>query len=234
MFILIAGGQLTGAQLASRLLAKDHRVCLVEHHPDVLERIHRELPTEAIYEGNVADPQTLEQAGIRDAQTILAFTAHDATNLVLCFVARTIYKVPRTMAVINDPRNAWLFDEKFCVDMALDTTDILTHLIEEEMTPGDMMTLLKLRRGEFSLVEQVIGEGAKAIGVPVADLPLPDQCVLTAIMRRGELVVPRGSTVLEPGDEVLALTDTAGAAELEILLGLPNPALASQSNHAPG
>ena len=228
MFVLIAGGQLTGAQLASHLLGQGHQVRLVEHRPEILERIHRELPTEAIYEGNVADPQTLEQAGIRDAQVILAFTAHDPTNLVLCFVARTIYQVPRTVAVINDPRDAWLFDKKFCVDVALDTTDILAHLIEEEMTPGDMMTLLKLRRGQFSLVEQVITDGSKAIGIAIRDLPLPEQCVLTAIIRRGELLVPRGSTVLEPGDEILALTDSEGAIELEVLLGLPGQAEENQ------
>lgn len=222
MFVLIAGGQLTGAQLASRLLAKEHTVRLIEHRLDILERIHRELPSEAVYEGNIADPRVLEQAGIRDADVILAFTTHDPTNLVLCYVARTIYKVPRTVAVINDPRNAWLFDEQFCVDFAHDTTDILAHLIEEEMTPGDMMTLLKLRRGEFSLVEQVISERSESIGVPIADLPLPERCVLTAIMRRGELVVPRGSTVLEPDDEVLALTDSQGAVELELLLGEPD------------
>jgi trk/ktr system potassium uptake protein len=223
MFVLITGGQLTGAQLASRLLSKGHRVCLIEHRPDVLERIHRELPSEAIYEGNFTDPHVLEQAGIRDAQVILAFTPHDPTNLVLCYVARSIYSVPRTVAVINDPRDAWLFDQKFCVDVAHDTTDILAHLIEEEMTPGDMMTLLKLRRGEFSLVEQVISGGSKAIGIAIRDLPLPDNCVLTAIIRRRDLVVPRGSTILEPNDEVLALTDSQGAAELEVLLGQPSP-----------
>lgn len=222
MFVLIAGGQLTGAQLASHLLNKGYEVRLIEHRPDVLERIHRELPSEAIYEGNVIEPLVLEQAGIRDAREVVAFTTHDPTNLVLCFVAHTIYNVPRTIAVINDPRNAWLFDKKFRVDVALDTTGILAHLIEEEMSPGDMMTLLKLRRGEFSLVEQVITKQSKAMGIAIRDLPLPEKCVLTAIIRHGELVVPRGSTVLELDDEVLALTDSQGAADLEVLLGLPD------------
>lgn len=224
MFVFIAGGELTGAELASDLLARDHQVRLMEHRPAVLERIHRELPTEAVVEGNVADPHALESAGIGEAQVMVAFTKHDATNLVLCYVAHTLYHVPRTIAVINDPRNAWLFDQKFYVDVALDTSEILSHFIEEEMSLGDMMTLLKLRRGEFSLVEQTITEGAQVLGAPIRDLPLPERCVLVAIIRRGELVVPRGMTVMEVGDEVLALTDTEGAEELAQMLAPPDQA----------
>jgi trk system potassium uptake protein TrkA len=222
MFVLIAGGSPTGVQLASFLLAQEHQVHLVEQQRELLSRIHRELPTEAIYEGHVTDPQVLEQAGIRQVQVLVACTPNDAENLVLCYLAHTHYAVPRTIARINNPRHAWLFDEKFHVDAALNETDILAHLIEEEMALGDMMMLLKLRRGRYSLVEVVIPAGAQAAGVAIKDLPLPEQCVIAAIIRQGEMMLPRGGTTLEVGDEVLAVTDHAGGEQLAALCAAPD------------
>lgn len=217
MFVLIAGGGPTGAQLAAFLVAQNHQVRLIEHQPEVLSYIHRELPTEVIYEGNATDLQVLEQAGIRQARVLVACTSSDADNLVLCFLAHTLYAVPHTIGRINNPRHAWLFDQKFHVDVALNEAAILAHLIEEEMSPCDMMTLLKLRRGQYSLVEVRIPAGAKAVGVAIKDLTLPDRCVIAAIIRHGEMVVPRGATTLEVGDEVLAMTDHQGAEQLATL-----------------
>jgi trk system potassium uptake protein TrkA len=221
MFVIIAGGELTGSHLATRLLDRRHRALLIEDQREVLARIHRELPTEAVFEGNAAMPPVLEQAGIREADVLVAFTQRDSVNLVLCYVAHQLYGVPRTIARINDPRNGWLFDEKFDVDVALDQTEILAHLIEEETSMGDMMTLLKLRRGEYALVEQHIPEEAKAIGIPIKDLALPDNCVITAIIRDGQIVVPRGGTIFQAGDEVLALTNSQAAEELARLFAAP-------------
>ena len=90
----------------------------------------------------------------------------------------------------------------------------MASLIEEEMSAGAMMTLLKLHRGHYSLVEERIPPGARALGLPIKDMPLPDNCVIAAIIRQGEIVVPRGLSTFEVGDEVLAVTDDAGAAEL--------------------
>lgn len=219
MFVLIAGGGLIGAELASRLLVQERRVLLIEHEPAILDRIHRELPTEAIFHGDPTSPLVLEQAGIRDAQVLVALTRHDATNLVLCYAAKTIYGVTRTIAGINDPRNGWLFDENFKVNIGLDTTDILAHLIEEQTSMGDMMTLLKLRRGQYSLVEQRIPIDAAVLGSAIKDLDLPENCVIVAVIRKGELLVPRGSTSFMPDDEVLILTDTEAAKELSQLFG---------------
>jgi len=222
MLVLIAGGGRTGAQLASLLLAQGHQVHVIEHRRDVLERLHHELPTEVIYEGNASDPRVLEQAGIRQAQVVAACTPEDADNLVVCFLARNQYSVPRTIAQINDPRTAWLFDKKFHVDVALNQSQILASLIEEEMSLGDMMTLLKLRRGEYSLVEEKLPPGAKAVGVAIKDLALPEQCIIAAIMRQGKMLLPRGITTLEVGDEVLAVTDRVGAGQLAALFSTSN------------
>ncbi len=214
MLVVIAGGGRTAAQLARILLAQNHDVHLVEVRRDVLTRIHRELPTEVVYEGNPIDPRVLEQAGIDHADVMAACTTEDDVNLALCHFVRMRYKTPRTIARINNPRNTWLFDEKFNVDVAVNQAEIMASLIEEEMSMGDMMTLLKLRRGNYSLVEEKIPQGAKAIGVMIKDLNLPEHCVIAAIIRNGEVIVPRGVSVLEAEDEILAVVDSEGAQKL--------------------
>ncbi len=211
MFVIIAGGGRTGAQLARSLINGDHTVHVIDYRKEVLARIHKELPTEVIFPGNPLDIQILEQAGIKNANVFAATTTSDAENLTLCYIARQRYGIKRTIARVNNPRNAWLFDSKFHVDVAVNHADILSRLIEEEMSMGDMMTLLKLKRGKYALVEEKIPPKAKAIGMAIKDLKLPGNCTIAAIIRAGEVIVPRGVTTLEIGDEVLAITDTEGA-----------------------
>ncbi|GAP17030.1 potassium channel family protein [Levilinea saccharolytica] len=210
MKVLIAGGGRTGAQLARFLISQNHDVTIVEDRKEVLSRIHRELPTEMIVEGNPISPQILEDAGIRSANVLAAVTTSDETNLVLCYIARKRYGVRRTIARVNNPRDAWLFTEQFHVDVAVNQSEILARLIEEEMSMGDMMTLLKLRRGNFSLVEEKVPPGARVIGVELRNMDL-SHCVIAAIIRHGEMVMPRGVTTFEVGDEVLAVADPQGA-----------------------
>jgi trk system potassium uptake protein len=214
MLVIIIGAGRTGAQLASTLLNQDHKVHLIENRREVLSRIHRELPTEAIFEGNPMDTQVLEQAGIAEADVLAAVTTCDEENLAICFLGREKYHVRRTIARVNNPRDAWLFSDIFHVDVAVDQAEIMSRLIEEEMAMGDMMTLLKLRKGNYSIVEQKIPAGAKAIGLAVKDLALPEHCVIAAIIRQGEVIVPRGVTAFEADDEVLAVTDAEGAKQL--------------------
>jgi trk system potassium uptake protein TrkA len=214
MFVIVAGGGRTGTQLAHLLMAQEHRVHLVEHRPEILARIHYDLPTESIYEGSPTEPEILEQAGIREADVVAATTDNDADNLAICFVARERYHVGRTIARINNPRAAWLFDDKFHVDVSFNNADVMASLIMEEMSMGDMMTLLKLRRGRYALVEEKIPPQAKVLGQAIKDVRFPEQCVIAAIIRHGEIVVPRGATLFEAGDEVLAVTDRAGATQL--------------------
>lgn len=214
MFVVIAGGGRTGAQLANVLISQDHEVRVVEDRKEVLERIHLQLPTEVIIEGDPLEMQVLEQAGIQRADVLAACTTEDEVNLTLCYLARNRYQVRRTIARVNNPRDAWLFDDKFHVDVAVNQAEILASLIQEEMSLGDMITLLKLRRGNYSLVEEKIPEGARAIGMAIKDLELPQRCVIAAIIRKGEVMIPRGITVFEAGDEVLAITDAEGSASL--------------------
>jgi len=223
MFVVIAGGGRTGAQLANLLISQDHEVRVIDDRQFVLEQIHRELPTESVIEGDPLEMRVLEMAGIERAQVMAACTTRDEVNLTLCYLAHNIYHVPRTIARVNNPRDAWLFDSKFNVDVAVNQAEILASLIQEEMSLGDMITLLKLRRGNYSLVEEKIPEGARALGMAIKDLALPEHCVIAAIIRKGEVIVPRGITTFEAGDEVLAVTDAPGSASLAELFSPAAP-----------
>jgi trk system potassium uptake protein TrkA len=226
MFVIIVGGGRTGTQLAQMLLEQKHQVRIVDLRKDVLARLHREVPTEVIYEGNPLEIETLVGAGIREADVVAATTTADEDNLVICYLARKHFHVARTIARVNDPRNAWLFDQKLHVDVALNQAAVMASLIEEEMSLGDMMTLLKLRRGAYSLIEEKIPAGALAVGVALKDLGLNDNCVIAAIIRQGKVVIPRGTSVFEAGDEILAITDRTGAEKLRSIFSIPENAAA--------
>lgn len=221
MFVLIAGGGRTGTQLATLLIAQQHQVHLIEHRADVLARMHYEVPTEVVYEGDPTEPVVLEQAGIGRADVMVACLNSDADNLALCFLARTKYQVGRTVARVNNPRAAWLFDRKFHVDVRLSQAEVMAALIEESMAVSDMLTLLKLPLGDYAVVEQTVAAGAKAVGIALKDLDLPEHCVIAAIIRQSEVVVPRGITTIETGDNILAVTDRQSALRLAELLSAP-------------
>jgi trk system potassium uptake protein TrkA len=222
MNVLIAGGGRTASELARLLVAQKHEVRLVEGRAEILSRLHRELPTEVIYEGSPVLIDVLERAGIASSHVLVACLPDDADNLAVCYLARERYQVGRTIACVNDPRSVWLFDDHFHVDVALNQANILSALIEEEMSLGDMMTLLKLRRGRYSLVEERLPPGAPAVGLTVGELPLPPRSVLAAILRQGEMVIPRGGVKLQVGDEVLAIVDADQAPELARLFTPPS------------
>lgn len=214
MNVLIIGGGRTGTELAHLLMEQNHKVRVVEHRPEILTRLHRELPTEIIFQGNATEPVTLEQAGIKNAQVVAACLADDTENLIVCYLARSLFGVSRTVARINNPRNAWLFDDKFHVDTAVNHCEVMARIIEEEVSLGDMITLLKLHGGDYSIIEETIAPKAPAIGIPLKDLGLPENCVIAAVMRSGKVVVPRGGSAFEAGDQVLAVTDREGAEKL--------------------
>lgn len=221
MFVLIAGGGRTGARLAGLLLNEKYQVRLIESRRELLAHLHQELPTEVIYEGSAIDPNTLEQTGVRNAHVLAAVTSDDSTNLVLCFLAKTMFGVPRTIARVNNPSNAWLFDEKFNVDVALNQADVLAHLIQEEMSLGDMMTLFKVRHGRYSVVEEKVPASARAIGVQLKNMGLAEHCVIAAIIRDGVMTLPRGESTLQENDEIVAVASAEGAQKLADLLAHP-------------
>jgi len=217
MFVIIVGGGKTGSHLARQLVEEGHQVKLIESRPEIIERLASEIPTEVLVIGDGSSPAVLEGAGISQAQVLAAVTGEDETNLVVTTLARFEFNVPRTIARVNNPKNEWLFTPDMGVDAKLNQTDILAKLIEEEMSLGDMITLIKLRRGEYSVVEEKLSPGSSAVGVPLRDLPLPETCVIAAVIRAGKVVTPRGNLEFEVGDEVLAVVDNSSLRALRDL-----------------
>lgn len=219
MFVLVVGGGKTGSYLTRQLLEEGYEVKLIEPRPEIVEKLMNELPPGAVVAGDGSAPAVLESAGIRRANVLVAATGEDETNLVITTLGRFEFNVPRTIARVNNPKNVWLFTPEMGVDVSLNQTDILAKLIEEEMSLGDMMTLLKLRRGEFLLVEEKLPPGSQVLGIPLRDLPLPDTCVVAAVIREGAVVTPRGNLIFQVGDEVLAVVDNQSLEALRKLFG---------------
>jgi trk system potassium uptake protein TrkA len=217
MNVIIIGGGKIGAQITHRLLAEGHRVKLIEIRPEAAGRLCAELPDEVVITGDGSSPSILEASGIQTAQVLAAVTGDDEANLVITTLARFEFNIPRTIARVNNPKNAWLFTPEMGVDVGLNQTDILTGLILEEMSMGDMMTLLKLRRGLYSLVEEKLPPRSKVLGFPLQELPIPPTCVIAAVLRNGQVVTPRGNLVFEEGDEVLAVVDNQSKDDLHNL-----------------
>jgi trk system potassium uptake protein TrkA len=219
MFVIIVGGGKTGSQLATQLLEAGHQVKVIEDRASVLERLMEEMPQGTVLPGDGSSPSVLETAGIDHADVLAAVTGDDEANLVITTLGRFEFHVPRIIARINNPKNAWLFNEQMGVDVALSQSDILAKLIAEEMSLGDMMTLLKLRRGEYSIVEEKVHPQAVVAGKSLREIDLPPECVFVAVLRKGRLIVPKGDTFLQPVDEVIALVHASHLAELAALLG---------------
>lgn len=219
MYVIIVGGGKVGSYLASILLGEGHRLKLIEVREEQVEQLKRELPAEIIVHGSGTDPNVLEAAGIHQASVVAAVTGDDEVNLVITSLARFEFNVARTIGRVNNPKNAWLFTPIMGVDVALNQADLMARMIAEEMSLGDMMTLLKLRKGQYSLVEEKVHPASLANGKAVRDLGLPTESMLVAVIRKGQLIVPRGDTVLQAADEVLALVHASQLTRLAALLG---------------
>ncbi len=218
MFVIIVGGGQTGSQVASELLKGGHKVRIIEDRPSILARLKPEMPPDVVIEGDGSTPSVLEAAGIHEAQVLAAVTGQDETNLVVTTLGRFEFNVPRTIARVNNPKNGWMFMPDMGVDVALNQADLMAHLILEEMSLGDMTTLLKLRKGRFSLVEEKVHPTALANGKAIRDLPLPKECVFVAVIREAQLLIPNGDLILQPADEILALVHSSKVIELATLL----------------
>ena len=221
MNVIVVGGGNTGSHLAKTLIDSGHTVRVIEERPSILEKLGQEISQENIISGDGSSPSILEKAGIQKAQVLVAATGSDETNLVITSLGKFEFNVPRVIARVNNPKNAWLFTDDMGVDVSLNQAEILAGLSAEEMSINDMMTLAKLRRGKYSLVEEKIAPNSPVIGIPIKDMPLPQNCVISGIIRKGEIVLPRGITTLEAGDEVLALVDDNAREQLARFLARP-------------
>ncbi|MFH1084727.1 MAG: TrkA family potassium uptake protein [Chloroflexota bacterium] len=219
MRVIIVGGGKVGTYLATMLVEGEHWVRVIENRKEEIPRLQGELPAETVVWGNGTDPNVLESLGIRTANVMAAVTGSDETNLVVSNLARFEFQVPRIIARVNNPKNAWLYTPEMGVDAAVNQATLTAHLIAEEMSLGDMMTLLKLRKGQYALVEEKVHPTSVAVGKTIGELSLPSECVLVAVLRAGQLFIPRGDTVLEAVDEVIAIVHSSQQEYLDDLLG---------------
>jgi trk system potassium uptake protein TrkA len=219
MDVIIVGGGKVGVYLAGLLLGGGARVKVIELQRDEQPHLGRNRERLEVILGSGTDPLVLEKAGIRRADVVAAVTGSDEANLVVASLARFEFNVGRVIARVNDPANAWMFTPQMGVNVALNQADILAHLVMEEISVGEMMTLLKLRKGEYALVEEKVHRKSSAAGRAIAELDIPTECVITAVIRKGKLIIPRGDLVLLADDEVLSVIHSSRISLLADILG---------------
>jgi trk system potassium uptake protein TrkA len=222
MKVVITGAGAIGRHLASDLASRGHAVTLIEQDPDVLETAREWAPDVDHLLGDACEPWVLEKAELNMADVVVAATGDDEDNLVTSLLAKQEYGVPRVLARVNHPGNEWLFTEQWGVDTPVSPPHILTAMVEEEVTVGDLVRLLPLERGRISLVELTVPADSPTAGRPLYELRLPPDAAIVAIIREGHVVIPQPETVISDGDEVIALAVPESEASLRTtILGEP-------------
>ena len=207
MKVIIIGGGQVGAYIANILLKNNCSVKVIEHREAVLAKLKKDLPTDAIVFGNGTDPNILESAGIAQVDVVAAVTGEDETNLVASTIAKFEFGVSRVIARVNNPKNAWLFNSGMGVDVGLNQADFMAHLVIEEIDFKNMLTLLKINRSHYSIIQVRVDNQSEAVQKAVKELVIPENAVLIAITRGKDTIIPRGNTIIYGGDNILALAD---------------------------
>jgi trk system potassium uptake protein TrkA len=166
---------------------------------------------------------TLTAAGLADTDVVVAATGDDEDNLVISLLAKQEFAVPRVIARVNHPKNLWLFNETWGVDVAVSTPHLMTALVEEAVSVGTLVRLLSFAEGKARLVEVTLADDAPACATAIADLGVPRDASIVAVVRERRVIVPRGDTVLEAADEVIALVTDDSEEDLRRILVTPAP-----------
>ena len=214
MKVIIIGGGQVGSNLATLLLSNGHEVRLIEQSEKKYKKLLKEMPSELLILGNESDPEILKEAGIESADVVAAVSGADETNLVVSTLAKMEFRVPRVVSMVNNPKNAWLYNGQMGVDVCVNQAEIIAKLVVEDMDMKDMFTMLKLSNGDYSIIQINVGDDAKAANQYVKDLLIPQKTVLIAITRNGSVLIPKGDTQILVGDEILTLTDESSRKSL--------------------
>ena len=219
MRVAIAGAGSVGTAIASDLHKNGHDVLVIERDPDQVDRIRADLDITWVV-ADACEVSSLDAAGLATVDVVVAATGDDEDNLVVSLLAKQEFAVPRVVARVNHPKNQWLFTESWGVDVSVSTPQLLTALVEEAVSVGSLVRLLRFEGGTAHLVEVTLAEDSPAAGVDLAELGFPREATVVAVVRSDKLVVPRGDTRLAVGDEVLALvTADAEEAVQQLLVG---------------
>jgi trk system potassium uptake protein len=205
MRVVVSGGGAIGRHLSADLVARGHEVILIEQSRSTVEDLRHEIPDVNVMLGDACEPWVLEQADLAATDVVVAATGDDEDNLVTSLLAKQEFAVPRVLARVNHPKNEWLFTEQWGVDQAVSPPHILTAMVEEAVTTGDLVQLLRLQGGRVSIVELKLAADSTATGKPLYELSLPPGTVIVAIVREGDVVLPQPESVFAEGDELVAL-----------------------------
>jgi len=219
MNVLIVGAGKSGVYLAEKLRV-NHKVTMIESRVDRAEYVAARMPNVRVIRGDGCEPSVLDRAQTGQTDLVAALTGDDEDNLVVSFLAKTTHQVPLVFARTNHPKNEWLFTKKWGVDVAISTANIIYSLIEKEVSLGDVITLMGLSAENMVIDELTLPADAKAVGKTLAELNMPKCAHVMAIISKGEVVVPRGDTLLAAGDEVLILSELGEETRLRATFGV--------------
>ena len=216
MRVAIAGAGNVGRSIATELLGNGHQVLLIEREARAFKV--DSVPSADWLQADACELDTLVEASIQTCDVMIAATGDDKVNLVVSLLAKTEFGVGRVVARVNHPKNEWLFNESWGVDVAVSSPRLLAALVEEAVSVGDLVRLLTFRQGQANLVELTLPQDAPLVGRLVSTVPWPTDSALVTILRGGRVIVPAPDIALEGGDELLLVASAEVEPELTRLL----------------
>ncbi|MBA4084142.1 MAG: potassium transporter TrkA [Kytococcus sp.] len=216
MRVAIVGAGSVGRSIAKELLENDHAILLIDRDAD--EARVAKVPQASWLSGDACEISTLQEAEIQGCDVVVAATGDDKANLVVSLLAKTEFGVPRTVARVNNPKNEWMFDESWGVDVAVSTPRLMTALVEEAVSVGDLVRIFDFQQGSASMTEITLPADNPNVGRRVGDIIFPADTLLVGIIRDGRPFGPTADDSLEAHDELLLLTTAEAEPELEAML----------------
>lgn len=213
MKIAIAGAGNAGRAIARELIANGHQVLLIDKNPKSLKM--DSVPNAEWLLADACEITTLDKAGLDQCQVLVAATGDDKANLVASLLAKTEYGVPRVVARVNHPKNEWLFDSSWGVDVAVSTPRIIAALVEEAVSVGDVVRLFSIKSGEANLVEITLPDNSICIGKSVGEVELPKDASLAAIIRDGHVISPSQHDLFSAGDELIFVASSEAESQIK-------------------
>ncbi len=210
MRVVVAGGGSVGRFIGEQLTAGGHEVLIVDNDPATVRRAQLDGEPKGVawLRGDACEVSNLAEAQTSAADVVAAVTGDDEDNLVISLLAQQEFGVPRVVARVNNPKNEWMFNEMWGVDVAVSTPHLLAALVQEAVSVGSLVRLLSFEGGKAKLAEVTLAADTPADGLEISELHLPRDSTVVAVLRKDHLVVPRGDTVVRAGDEVLVLVTT--------------------------
>jgi trk system potassium uptake protein TrkA len=217
MRVAIAGAGNVGLFIANDLASAGHEVQLIEQNPDVVDRLDLAEGVEVVV-ADACEVSSLRETGLERCQVVVAATGDDEDNLVISLLSKQEFGVPRVIARVNHPKNEWLFNENWGVDVSVSTPHLITALVEEAVSVGRLVRILQFEGGNVRLVEVTLAPDAPVIDKAIKELDIPRDATIVAVLREEHVVMPRGDTVFQEGDEVLAMVTAEAEDEVRQIL----------------